>query len=191
MQGGYGQGEREIERNQMKIYLAARYSRREELCGYRTQLEALGHTVTGRWLNGNHQIDDQGLSVEAKRSERERFATEDRDDVLAAEMLIAFTEEPRSSNSRGGRHVELGIALGRGMRVAIVGPRENVFCCLPEVEHYEQWYGIGGGLFRITGHSFCGAPCGACGDIEGCHKWKYATGYYGSLVAQHERTGRA
>lgn len=118
----------------MRVYLAARYSRREELCGYRTQLEACGHTVTSRWLNGNHQIDDRGLSVEAKANERERFACEDRDDVYAANVLIAFTEEPRSSNSRGGRHVELGMAIGsRKMAVLVVGPRENVFCCLPEV----------------------------------------------------------
>ena len=126
----------------MKIYLAARYSRREELCGYRSQLEALGHTVTSRWLNGNHQVDDQGLSVEAKRAERERFAIEDRDDVLAANVLIAFTEIPRSSNSRGGRHVELGIAIGtQRMAVIVVGPRENVFCCLPDllvVEKFED-----------------------------------------------------
>lgn len=118
----------------MKIYLAARYSRREELCGYRAQLEAMGHTVTSRWLNGDHQIDDHGLSEEAKRSERERFAQEDYDDVLSANVLIAFTELPRSNNSRGGRHVELGIALGtQRIPVIIVGPRENVFCCLPGI----------------------------------------------------------
>lgn len=61
----------------MRIYLASRYSRREELCEYRSQLEAMGHTITSRWLNGNHQVDDKGLSVEASRAERERFAHED------------------------------------------------------------------------------------------------------------------
>jgi len=44
----------------MKIYLAARYSRREELAAYRTELEALGHTVQARWLNGEHQLANDG-----------------------------------------------------------------------------------------------------------------------------------
>lgn len=124
----------------MKIYLAARYSRIGELQNYRTVLEGWGHTVTSRWLNGSHQIDDQGLSVEAKRTERERFAAEDLEDVLSAEVIISFTEMPRSSNSRGGRHVEFGVALGtRNMRVIVIGPRENVFHCLPYVEYYEDW----------------------------------------------------
>ena len=39
-------------------------------------------------------------------------------------MLIAFSEEPRALNaSRGGRHVEFGIALALGKKVAVVGPR--------------------------------------------------------------------
>jgi hypothetical protein len=138
----------------MNIYLAARYSRRLELCGYRAELVAAGHSVPARWLNGSHQLNNEGMpigddgealveaasqSAEAAAPLREKFATEDRDDVLAADVLIAFTEVPRSSNSRGGRHVELGIAIGAGIPVIVVGPRENVFCHLPEVTHYETW----------------------------------------------------
>ena len=118
----------------MKIYLAARYSRRLELCGYRDELTALGHEVTSRWLGGSHQIDDKGVPIGddgERRFEmgdpalahwREHFATEDVADVLAAETLIAFTEEPRSGNSRGGRHVELGIAIAAGKHIVIAGP---------------------------------------------------------------------
>lgn len=125
------------------VYLAARYSRREELCRYKADLEALGYEVTSRWLNGNHQVDNAGLSAEGSREERERFAREDYDDVQRADLVIAFTEEPRSSNSRGGRHVELGIAIGLGTPVIIVGPRENVFCCLePEVAVTTCWEAV-------------------------------------------------
>ena len=134
-----------------KIYLAARYSRRLELCGYREELTALGFEVTSRWLNGSHQLDDKGVPIsdEGERRFEEmdpsadhlrvHFAQEDMSDVLSAGTLIAFTEEPRSGNSRGGRHVELGIALAAGKRVIIIGPRENMFCWLPQVEHYESW----------------------------------------------------
>ena len=38
-------------------YLAARYSRREELCGYRADLQRLGIEVPARWLNGSHQLE--------------------------------------------------------------------------------------------------------------------------------------
>lgn len=123
----------------MKIYLAGRYSRREELCACALDLDAMGHTVTSRWLAGDHQIDDAGLSVEAKAAERERFATEDFANVMSADMVISFTETPRGTNSRGGRHVEFGIALGTMKRVWIVGPRENVFHCLEDVRQLDTW----------------------------------------------------
>jgi len=123
----------------MKIYLASRYSRFREMQGYRDELESAGHVVTSRWINGDHQIDDQGLSVQAKEAERIRFASEDRDDLLTADCVVSFTEAPRSSNSRGGRHVEHGMALALGKRVMVVGHRENVFHCLPEVEFFPAW----------------------------------------------------
>ena len=138
----------------LTVYLAARYSRRLELCGYRVDLARAGITVTFRWLNGSHQLDNQGVPIGdngERRFEmgdpavghlRTHFATEDVADVLSADMLVAFTEEPRSSSSRGGRHVEMGLALGAGKQIAVIGPRENVFCWLPQVEHYPTWPGF-------------------------------------------------
>lgn len=123
----------------MRIYLAARYSRRLELCGYRDQLHAMGHNVQACWLDGSHQISDDGSASERAAALRAKFARDDMNDVLDCQTLIAFTEPPRSNASRGGRHVELGIALGRLRRVMIVGPRENVFCWLPEVRQFDTW----------------------------------------------------
>lgn len=135
----------------MSVYLAARYSRRLELLGYRAEIEDGGIAVTSRWLDGSHQIDDKGVPIgddgecrfemgdPALAHWREHFAKEDVADVLAADSLIAFTEEPRSGNSRGGRHVEMGIALGAGLNVVVIGPRENVFCWLPQVDWYADW----------------------------------------------------
>lgn len=122
-----------------KVYLAARYSRREELCEHRSILESADWFVTSRWLNGNHQVTDDGLSAEGTREPRTRFAQEDYEDVCASDILISFTEPPRSTSSRGGRHVEFGLALGLGIRCIVVGPRENVFHCLPRVEVYDSF----------------------------------------------------
>ena len=123
----------------MKIYLAARYSRRKELCEYRTELEKDGHEITGRWLNGHHQVPDEGLPAEANAELREAFAKEDWSDLMAAECCIAFTEPQHSVNSRGGRHVEFGAALASGHRCIVVGPRENVFHCLPFVSVFDSF----------------------------------------------------
>lgn len=131
-----------------KIYLAARYSRRDELAGYAEQLREMGYEVTSRWLNGNHQISDEGLSEEDSREERERFATEDFEDLASAGCVISFTEPPRSGNSRGGRHVEFGMAVALGHRLMVVGHRENVFHCLPRVEFYPVWASCLAALFE-------------------------------------------
>lgn len=122
-----------------KIYLASRYSRNAEMREYAKQLQSSGFEVTSRWIYGNHQISDDGLSAEAKESERIRFATEDLEDLVAAHCTISFTEPPRGTNSRGGRHVEFGISMALLKRTIVVGHRENVFHCLPDVEFYPTW----------------------------------------------------
>jgi hypothetical protein len=165
-----------------RVYLAARYSRRLELCGYRAALAQLGIAVTSRWLNGCHQLDNQGVPITddgERRFEagdpavdhlREHFATEDVADVLAADTLVAFTEQPRAAASRGGRHVEFGIALAARKQVVIVGPRENVFCWLPHVQHHATWPDF---MTRITAAepvTDCGCGHDDCSACAG-HRW--------------------
>ena len=110
----------------MKFYLAARYSRRNEMRAVARELESLGHTVGSRWLHADPNRSD----VQA--------ATEDIEDLRDASGLILFTEEPNcGGRNRGGRHVEFGWALASGMEVFIVGPRENVFHYMPEVKVFD------------------------------------------------------
>lgn len=155
----------------MKIYLAARYSRRLELCEYREQLRAMGHTVQACWLDGEHQISDTGTPIgehgealvegddgsttERAAALRQKFAQDDYRDVLVCQLLIAFTEPPRSNASRGGRHVELGLALGMLKRVWIVGPRENIFCWLEEVWQFDAFADV---LPFVSGEVRCEGP---------------------------------
>lgn len=122
----------------MKVYLASRFSRIEELRGYKAELEAEGVTVTSRWLLGGHEwvgTDDDDIPV----SELARFAAEDLEDLEAADVLVCFTEPPRSGPARGGRHVEFGWALAQGKPIIVCGYRENVFYCLPAVTFVEDW----------------------------------------------------
>ena len=124
----------------MKVYLAARYSRREEMLGYAGELERLGHTVTARWVFGQAGAAHPDR-ISAHAYER-AVSVEDVKDVEEADCTICFSEQPRSTNTRGGRHVEFGMAVAWGRRVILVGPRENVFHWLPEVEHYDDWAGL-------------------------------------------------
>lgn len=125
----------------MKIYLAARYTRRRELCAYADDLRAQGHQVTSTWIKGLHEASegDDGHHLTGTPEQIRSWAEEDWADLHAADCLIGFTEPPYSEFSRGGRHVEWGAALAIGLRCICVGPRENVFYQLPAVERFDTW----------------------------------------------------
>ena len=128
----------------LKFYLAGRYSRREELLGYAKDLENRGYQVPCRWLAGNHQAEelsaDDNNFGSLPHPLAQQFGHEDLEDLVASNVIICFTEEPRLPlGTRGGRHVELGVAIGLriaaeryeddlfGPDILVVGPRENVF----------------------------------------------------------------
>lgn len=135
----------------LSVYLAGRYGRRQELAGYAAELGDRGVIVTSQWLAGPGQRRVGGTTlgpereraIEAGTTEafalRGECASQDLADIAAADVLIAFTEPPTSAYSRGGRHVELGVALATNKTVIVVGPRENVFHCLPGLWHYDDW----------------------------------------------------
>lgn len=116
------------------VYFAARSSRREELNRYRAELEALGIEVTSRWL----AAQPQDVRSTYSDGEWRALALTDQEDVLAADVLVCFTE-PDGDGGNGGRHVELGMALALGRHVIVVGRREHIFHRLPEVTVVESW----------------------------------------------------
>lgn len=131
----------------MNVYFAARYSRREELVRYEREM-IMAHrddpmrwpiNVNSRWLKGDHQITDDGMTDDANEEQRQKFAMEDWLDILDADMVVCFTEQPRTGPTRGGRHVEFGAALALGKMILIVGPRENVFYSMPGVRQVDTW----------------------------------------------------
>ena len=112
----------------MKIYLAARYSRAEEMRIHAGVLERLGFQVTSRWIMG--VFDGPPLTV---------GAWGDHEDVRRADCLILFAETPGNGNdSRGGYHVEFGLAYAMGKKIFVVGERENIFHYLPDVQHFKN-----------------------------------------------------
>lgn len=118
------------------VYIAARFSRRPECHELAKFMASRGHYITSRWVlpNADHVIPT-GMSEQAADAERQRFAEEDFNDVISCDWMVSLTEEPRN-NSRGGRHVEFGMALALLKCVTIIGPRETVFHHLPNVDWY-------------------------------------------------------
>ena len=110
------------------VYLSARFERRDELNGYRAELEAAGLEVTSRWLTD----PTPELTDEAWR----QLATKDVEDVRRAAGLVLFAEP---GGGGGGRHVEFGVALGLDKRVIVVGEPENLFHRLDAVEVVPTW----------------------------------------------------
>lgn len=124
----------------MKIYLAARYSRHDEMRGVRDVLSAFGHEVTSRWIDLHGGQLENSYTPDVLNAEPERcgvFGRHDVEDLLAADVVISFTSH--GGGGKGGRHVEHGIAIGAGKRVFVCGPRENIFHTLPQVQHYPSW----------------------------------------------------
>lgn len=131
----------------MKIYLASRFSRRHEVNAIAQRLKIMGHQIVSRWvLPDSDHVKPVGLSSQAADVERRRFAMEDFEDVRNCDCMISLMEEPRN-NSRGGRHVEFGMALALRKAVVVIGPRETVFHHLDEVQHYvdvDQFFRVWG-----------------------------------------------
>lgn len=120
-----------------RVYLAARYSRHPEMREKADDLRAMGYVVEVAWILGDHEMLEGEVNYGGKA---EGFAGDDVRDLVAADIVISFTEHPGAkSRGRGGRHVEFGMAAALGKRLVVVGPRENVFHWLPGVEQFDEW----------------------------------------------------
>lgn len=124
----------------MIIYLAADYLRKSEMQGVRDFLKALGHKVTSRWIDTPDAVEVAGIGsgtiTDYNYSDYACHAKQDWSDIYNADTFVLFTT---GEKSRGGRHTEFGIAATWDKRLIVVGPREHVFHCIPEVQHYPSW----------------------------------------------------
>lgn len=112
----------------MKWYLAAKFSRREEMEKFAYDLPSVEHECIARWVYGG----ENGLT-------REQIAVLDLEDVAKADGIILFTHPRSEPQPGGGRFVEFGYAIALGKRLVVVGPKENVFMDTPGVEMFDSW----------------------------------------------------
>jgi nucleoside 2-deoxyribosyltransferase len=127
------------------VYLAARYSRRDELNRYREQLSGQGITVTSHWLTADPPVPVADLTDTHWRE----LAETDIDDIRRADALVAFAED--SGGGGGGRHVELGVAVALEKFVVVVGSPEHLFHRLPQIRVQPDWNGAFQALREAAG----------------------------------------
>jgi len=111
-----------------KFYIAARGERQQDARDAAARIEIeLGHLCTAQWLKvpdiRSHDGKPKILLGEAVR---------DLEDILISDYVVCLSESSTTPTLRGGRHVEFGYALAKGLPLIIIGPRENVFHFLPE-----------------------------------------------------------
>lgn len=111
----------------MKVYLAALFSRKDEMGEIARQLEDCGFIVVSSWVFGG----EEGLT-------RPDIAIKDFYDVDRADMIVSFTHPRGTPKPGGGRHVEFGYAFAKGKQCVIIGPRENVFHEHPKVLQFDS-----------------------------------------------------
>ncbi|MDQ6524291.1 hypothetical protein RB608_11800 [Nocardioides sp. LHD-245] len=117
----------------LRAYLAAPYAARDRMREYAEDLVRIGLDVTASWLDEEHEISPgtTGAALALDSAEVARHAATDLDDIARCDVLVLFTAgvlgfDPAEVAS-GGRHVETGYALAKGIPVIVVGEPENVF----------------------------------------------------------------
>lgn len=121
-----------------KIYLAAKYEMHPLMREFRDWLQDKGFIITSRWIDlHGDKVPTPFSSAElagdfgSVHEQAGLYAQHDVEDVEAADWLICFSI---GGGGRGGRHVEWGIGINQRKRLTLIGPREHVFHCLPQVE---------------------------------------------------------
>jgi len=116
----------------MKIYLAAKFLRRDNIRPFRDEIWSLGHEVVSTWLDEVKRPTDMDSATFKKK-----LAMKDIAEVISADLLILDTF---AASETGGKEVEFGVALGRFQTklIWIVGPKRNVFHELAD-KHFEYW----------------------------------------------------
>lgn len=118
----------------MNIYLAGGIDSRELLRLVRDHLHAKGHRVTSRWIDVEFKLT---VGQPDYHKYARLWAHQDLTDIAYADLMVADVET-------GGRgtFLEIGYAMAKGIRVALVGERPNsvfMHADMDGVDCYKDW----------------------------------------------------
>lgn len=118
----------------MKAYVSGAYARKDELKEFALHLEALGIEITSHWLDEKYAPSTRLDEVPVE--ELEHMCDTDVDEVIESDFMVFFSESV--TQPRGGRHVEMGMALILHHPVFVIGPKENIFHHHSNVVHFDS-----------------------------------------------------
>ena len=98
----------------LRVYITAPFQLRDHAILLMDAYESKGIIVTARWLKRSDANSDASARM-------------DLGDVAAAQTLVALNPPGWENSGTGGRHVELGYALGLGRGIMLLGRRTNIF----------------------------------------------------------------
>ncbi len=112
------------------VYLAAAFERQDQMKWWRDRLVENGFLCTSRWLE-----EESSFAI---ANDPARCARIDLEDISRSDMVVVFAPKADTGLGSGGRHVEFGWALNRGMRIVIIGEPQNVFHYLVRSANEDQ-----------------------------------------------------
>jgi nucleoside 2-deoxyribosyltransferase len=123
----------------MRVYLAAAYSRKNEVRKCATQAEKCGIHVGAEWLKEEASPDSK--LHDTTPDKLAKYAQQDWWDIGACDVFIFWAEPEDKPLPRGGRHFEMGVAVSLGKPVIVIGEPENIFHYLPgiNIEFFSNW----------------------------------------------------
>lgn len=116
----------------IKIYVAAKWGRREDAASTARDLRAAGFLIVSSWHDGPE--DWEGVPTP---EQMRTIAVKDYVEVTTCDIVLSLTEEPGALQKYGSRHVEFGMGYALGKVCILLGPRELMFHHLPEVRRFD------------------------------------------------------
>lgn len=116
-----------------KVYIASFFNTKARLTPHVEELQRLGFKITAEWLK---ELDKPDAEMsDFKPDYLHSIAQRDKNNIRESDIFIIDTLDV---TNRGGREVELGMALSLGLFTILVGPIRNVFHYLTQ-KHFETW----------------------------------------------------
>ncbi|ARF11974.1 nucleoside 2-deoxyribosyltransferase [Klosneuvirus KNV1] len=119
----------------MKLYIAGKFSEKEQIKKYMEEAIKLGHTITHDWTSFENEGDD--------KERMKRSAEKDIIGVQNCDCVIAILTDPKYAYR--GTWCEIGCSMGLGKKVIMVNPNKDAYCttnCFyhhPNIVHVDNW----------------------------------------------------
>lgn len=120
---------------QIKAYIAAGYSRKEEVAVVAKELESIGVVVISKWHK--ERAKPQTSLSDCTESFLRRNAKKDIRELTEANYFVMLSVNPDIPFKRGGSCVENGFAIAKGLPVLVIGPKQHIFHYLPGVKRVD------------------------------------------------------